>query len=190
MLAMRPAIEGEVDQVATVGRQVTAVFVDPAAQPLPEGELVRAAVPQDGADLLGRPAPDHDRPPRFPRQDHVQTRSGSSFRGALFSAVCWCVQGVVRFSRLVGRLFRSSSRAFVGRSSSCRGKCDRRLARGIHSCSRFAHNPSIRLRQTSLCSQRSPQSLGAKPSQKPALQNCTTWGGVASLVGIAARLGK
>ena len=45
----------------------------PSCTPFSEGELVRAAVPEDRADLLGRSAADHDRQRRFPRQDHVQT---------------------------------------------------------------------------------------------------------------------
>ena len=78
---MRSSVEGEVDQVSTVGRQITTVFVNAAAQPLSEGELVRAAVPKHAADLLGRPAPKHQSERRFSREDHVQTSGGFWFHG-------------------------------------------------------------------------------------------------------------
>ena len=88
VLALWLAAEGEVDEVATIGRKIAAVLVDAALQPLPRGEFIGAAVPEDRADLLGRPAPDHHRHRGFAGKDHMEAGWGCGFHAVFALRRC------------------------------------------------------------------------------------------------------
>ena len=89
---MPAAAAGEIDEVAAVGREIGTAFVDAAAQPLTEFELVCFAVPPDRADGVGRAAPEDQAHRRLGSEQNVQPgrKSASHFSTLVDTAADGC----------------------------------------------------------------------------------------------------
>src|SRR6478672_6804032 len=77
-LGVPPAVTREVNQVPAVRRDVTAPLVDSRPHPLPKLEFIGATVPQQRADCITRPTPEHDTYGLFGSQQYMQTGWKSS----------------------------------------------------------------------------------------------------------------